>query len=85
MSGKRFNLLRLSGTGLTVTIAGVLMLGAATTPAFAYLDAGAGSMLLQGILATAAGSVFALKQYGRRIVARFTRKPPSDRAEDIQR
>jgi hypothetical protein len=59
------------------------MLASATTPAFAYLDPGAGSMLLQAILAAAAGSVFALKQYWRRLASLLRRNPRRDPTDDI--
>jgi hypothetical protein len=85
MSRTRFNLLRMSAAGLTVIIGGVLMVGAATTPALAYLDGGAGSMLVQGILATGAGTVFALKHYWHRIVSLFARNTPADEVEDTRR
>ena len=61
----------------------LLMLASATTPAFAYLDPGAGSMALQAILAAVAGSVFALKQYWGRVASRFRRKPRGDQTDDI--
>jgi hypothetical protein len=64
------------GTALAAVAGGLLILASATTPAFAYLDPGAGSMLLQGMLAAAAGSAFALKQYWRRVTSLFRRKPP---------
>jgi hypothetical protein len=66
---------RLFGTVLTVAVGGLLILASATTPAFAYLDPGAGSMLLQGMLAAVAGGVFALKQYWGRIVSLLWRTP----------
>jgi hypothetical protein len=74
---------RLFGTVLTAVFGGLLILASATTPAFAYLDPGAGSMLLQGILAAAAGSVFALKQYWRRMVSLLRRKPRRDQTDNI--
>jgi len=73
----------LFGAVLTAVFGGLLILAAATTPAFAYLDPGAGSMLLQGMLAAVAGSVFVLKQYWRRVVSVFRRKPRRDQTDDI--
>ena len=81
MSGTSPN--RLFGTALTAVVGGLLILASATTPAFAYLDPGAGSMLLQGILAAAAGSVFALKQYWRRVVCLLRRNPRREQTDDI--
>jgi hypothetical protein len=74
---------RLFGTALTAVFGGLLILASATTPAFAYLDPGAGSMLLQGILAAVAGSVFALKQYWRRVASLLRRKPRRDPTDNI--
>jgi hypothetical protein len=79
----RTSLNRLFGTALTVVVGGLLILASATTPAFAYLDPGDGSMLLQAILAAVAGSVFALKHYWRRLVSLFRRKPRRDQIDDI--
>jgi hypothetical protein len=73
----------LFGGVLAAVFGGLLILASATTPAFAYLDPGAGSMLLQAILAAVAGSVFALKQYWRRVVSLFRRKPRRDQIDDI--
>jgi hypothetical protein len=71
------------GGVLTAAIGGLLILASATTPAFAYLDPGAGSMLLQAILAAVAGSVFALKQYWSRVTSLLRRKPRRDQTDDI--
>ena len=46
-------------------------------------DPGAGSMLLQAILAAVAGSVFALKQYWSRVASLLKRKPRRDQTDDI--
>jgi hypothetical protein len=81
VSGKLPN--RLFGAALTAVFGGLLILATATTPAFAYLDPGAGSMLLQGMLAAAAGGVFALKQYWRRLVCSLGRKTRRDQTDDI--
>jgi hypothetical protein len=73
----------LFGIVVTAGIGGLLILASTTTPAFAYLDPGAGSMLLQGILATVAGGVFALKQYWGRVASLLRRKPRPDQPDDI--
>jgi hypothetical protein len=73
----------LFGIVLTVLFGGLLALASTTTPAFAYLDPGAGSMALQAMLAAAAGSVFALKQYWRRVASLFRRKSRHDQTDDI--
>jgi hypothetical protein len=73
----------LFGTALTAAVGGLLILASATTPAFAYLDPGAGSMLLQGMLAAVAGSAFALKQHWRRVASLFRRKSRRDQTDDI--
>jgi hypothetical protein len=81
VSGKSPN--RLFGTALTAVVGGLLIWASATTPAFAYLDPGAGSMLLQGMLAAVAGSVFALKHYWRRVVSLLGRKSRREQTDDI--
>ncbi len=48
------------------------------TSAFAYLDPGTGSMILQGIIAGAAIVGFAIKTYWYRILGFFGKKPPVD-------
>jgi hypothetical protein len=72
----------LFGTVLTAVFGGLLILASATTPAFAYLDPGAGSMLLQGMLAVVAGSVIALKQHWYRVASLLKRKSPRDQTTD---
>jgi hypothetical protein len=49
-------------------------------PLFGYLDPGAGSILLQMILAGALGLTFTIKTYWRRIKGLFTRHEKSDSA-----
>ena len=53
----------------TIGKAGILagLLAVYTQPAFAYIDPGTGSMLLQGLLAGVAGLVVVLKLYWFRI------------------
>jgi hypothetical protein len=65
----------LFGSILTAVLGGLLILASTTTPAFAYLDPGAGSMMLQALLAGVAGSIFALRQYRSRLVSFLKRKP----------
>lgn len=49
------------------------MVAAVTSdPAYAYLDPGTGSILVQGLLAAIAGAAVAIKMYGRRIKSFFT-------------
>lgn len=43
-------------------------------PAYAYLDPGTGSMVLQAIVAGFLGSLFAVKMYWAKIVAYFRKK-----------
>lgn len=49
-------------------------------PLFCYLDPGAGSMLLQMILAGALGLTFTIKTYWRRIKGLFDRRAKDDSA-----
>lgn len=46
-----------------------------TTPAWAYIDPGTGSFLVQGIIALVVGAGVAIKLYWRRIKAAITGKP----------
>jgi len=48
------------------------------TPAYAYLDAGSGSMLLQLLVGGVAGVMMAVKLYWRSIIGLFSRKSNSD-------
>lgn len=41
-------------------------------PAFAYIDPGTGSMILQGIIGGVAGGLFILRTYWAKIVAIFS-------------
>jgi hypothetical protein len=54
----------LSATSLTVGVALVIAL---TTPAYAYLDPGTGSMLLQGLIAVVAGGATLVTMYYQRV------------------
>jgi hypothetical protein len=61
-----------------------LLFAAGTTPAFAYLDPGTGSMILQAILGGVAGVIIAGKLYWGRFrewISRLThRTAPSDKS-----
>lgn len=41
----------------------------------AYLDAGSGSLIVQAVVAGAAGAAVAVKLFWRRLVGRFRRQP----------
>ncbi|GAA4723637.1 hypothetical protein [Phytohabitans rumicis] len=41
----------------------------------AYLDAGSGSLIVQAVVAGAAGMAVAVKLYWRRLTGRFRRRP----------
>lgn len=56
----------------------VCVLLIAPSPAFSYIDPGAGSMLLQLLLAGAAGLLIALKLYWKRIKVHLGFKAESD-------
>ena len=53
----------------------VLLVGISTTGAFAYLDAGTGSMILQLLLGGAAGLLLAVKLYWYKFLSLFGIKP----------
>jgi hypothetical protein len=51
----------------------VLCLAVLTQPAYAYLDPGTGSLLLQGIIGGIAASITVLSLYYNRVKAAFSR------------
>ncbi len=59
------------------SVAAVLYAG----PAWAYLDPGTGSMLLQGLIGAVAALAFTLKLYWHKFTGLFKSKRPSDQAE----
>ena len=59
-----------------IGIAVVLLMGSA--PAFAYIDPGTGSALIQGLIAGIAAVSIAAKLYWHRIVKFFSRKEKLD-------
>jgi hypothetical protein len=54
-------------------MAAVVLIVGAVEPAYAYLDPGTGSILLQAVLATVAGALVSLKLYGQKIRIFFKR------------
>ena len=50
--------------------------------AFAYLDPGTGSMILQGVIAGVALAWFTIKVYWYKITSLFGRKPPENLLDD---
>ena len=63
---------------LTIILVAVVLPGSfvVTAPAYAYLDPGTGSMLLQLLLGGVAGFLVIGKLYWARIKAFFDRRPP---------
>lgn len=57
-----------------------LFVGISTTGAFAYLDAGTGSMILQLLLGGAAGLMLAIKLYWYKFLSFFGIKPKQSAA-----
>lgn len=57
---------------LMVAVLAYMVIGA--SPAYAYLDPGTGSMILQGVLAAVLGSLFFIKSYWHRAVLYFKSK-----------
>ncbi len=53
-------------------------------PAYAYLDPGTGSMLLQMLLGGVAGARVVGKLYGHRIEAFFGRRPPKNGDQELR-
>ncbi len=60
------------------------LFGVEPTCAYAYLDPGTGSVLLQSIIAGIAGSLFAIRTYWTRIV-RFFRAERSEQTDASER
>lgn len=73
---------------LTHGMAVVVLILCAVEPAYAYLDPGTGSILLQAVLATVAGALVSLKLYGQKIrvffMRLFARSPQSARASESE-
>lgn len=59
-------------------ILSALFVGISTTGAYAYLDAGTGSMILQLLLGGAAGLMLALKLYWYKLLSFFGIKPKQE-------
>lgn len=55
------------------------MLIVSTGNAYAYLDPGTGSMILQGLIGGIAGGLFAVRLYWSKLKSRFGRVPASPR------
>jgi hypothetical protein len=57
---------------------------ASTAPAFAYIDPGTGSMILQAVIGGVAGGLFVLRGWWRRLIAFLpgARKNPEERADN---
>ena len=69
---------------LTLIFVAMIFLGslAVTAPAYAYLDPGTGSMLLQLLLGGVAGALVIGKLYWARIKSFFGLGPSSDPSQD---
>ncbi len=52
-----------------------------TTPAYAYLDGGTGSIMLQGLLAGIAGALAVLRLYWAKVKSFFSRKPSATQVQ----
>lgn len=65
-------------SSLTFVISFIVAFLAIQRPAFAYLDAGTGSIILQGIIATAVGGMVMVRLYWARISSLFSSKASPD-------
>jgi hypothetical protein len=65
-------------------IYGLVLLGVVgiTSPAYAYLDPGTGSMLLQMLLGGVAGALVVGKLYWHRVKAFFGRRPQENNGQE---
>lgn len=52
----------------------VILVGGHATPAYAYIDPGAGSAAVQALVAGVLGAVFAIKVFWRRVLSRFRKQ-----------
>lgn len=62
----------------TLALAAVMLMILLPTPAWAYIDPGTGSFVIQGIIALVVGAGVAGKMFWHRIKAFFTGKPVSE-------
>ena len=67
---------------LSTVLAGFAVLVCASGNAYAYLDPGTGSIILQAIIATVASSLFVIKMYWYRLKAMFGLSRNHDDADD---
>jgi hypothetical protein len=65
-----------------LTVPALLLLS--TQNAYAYLDPGTGSMILQGLIGGIAGGMFAIRIYWGKIKSRFGRAPVSASPRDAE-
>jgi len=65
-----------------LTVPALLLLS--TQNAYAYLDPGTGSMILQGLTGGIAGGMFAIRIYWGKIKSRFGRAPVSASPRDAE-
>ncbi len=67
-------------------IAGLVFFGAIgiTPPAYAYLDPGKGSMLVQMLLGGVTDALVVGKRYWHHIKAFFGRRPPKNRGQELR-
>lgn len=63
-------------------ILGFLLLILFPTAAFAYLDPGTGSFIIQGIIGAVVGGAFVIKLYWKRVKAALTGKPIEEEDPD---
>ncbi len=68
---------------LLVPLVGILVLWG-TSPAYAYLDPGTGSIILQALLGGAAGALIAGRLYWSKIKSFFGAKPEPDPPLDVE-
>lgn len=64
-----------------ITVISALVI-VAPTPAFAYIDPGTGSMIIQGIIGAIAGLMVAGKLYWGKLVSFFSGRKKSDMGDD---
>ena len=77
---------RVGSVSLTIFLIAGFILAVTTSRAHAYIDAGSASFMIQVLVATAFGSLIALKMFWRRITGQISRffskvKGPRDAVE----
>lgn len=67
----------------TLNLILIAVLTFAASPAYAYIDPGSGSMILQGVVLAFVAGWFTVKNYWVRIISLFRGHPKDDAASEL--